>query len=153
MIQPLRTVHRHAFTVLAVLLPGVLIAGLWARHSRPNWNPTAAEREPTLRVIAVKDGLWEKYPIRTALVEDPQSKAVSLRLQLPADLNEPDLLLYWADQEEQGPALPANARLLGAYATGKGVSLPQDAASGGRLFLYSLAHRELVDTATLEKLP
>lgn len=39
MIQPLRTVHRHVFIALAVLLPMILAAAVIARHQFPVATP------------------------------------------------------------------------------------------------------------------
>jgi len=42
MIQPLRTVHRRLFIVLAVVLTAVFIAALWAQRAPIPKNPTVA---------------------------------------------------------------------------------------------------------------
>ncbi len=71
----------------------------------------------------------------------------------PQDLNEPDLLLYWAATEPQGNSLPSQAHLVGAFAAGKALKLPSDSERVGGLVLYSLAHQAIFDSAAVEKMP
>ena len=46
MIQPLRTIHRRIFLILALLLPALLLNGIVFRYSWPtaNRSPNAAAR-------------------------------------------------------------------------------------------------------------
>lgn len=46
MIRPLRRAHRRLWLLLAVLLPALFVAGLWARRTTTPANP---------------DLLWERY--------------------------------------------------------------------------------------------
>jgi hypothetical protein len=154
MIQPLRAVHRRTFLALTAVLPAILIAGLGARHPNLRAVVKAEELSSMAHLPAAPHLQWQKHAIRSEFytsVQEPDK--VSLLLQLPSELNEPDLLLYWADRQAQGNQLPAQARLLGSFTSGRTFSLPQDARQSGLLMLYSLAHREVVDTAAVEKLP
>jgi hypothetical protein len=54
--------------------------------------------------------------------EADRSQDIYLVLQPVQDLNEPDLLLYWATNAPQGNVLPGDARVLGALTTGKAFS-------------------------------
>jgi hypothetical protein len=82
---------------------------------------------------------------------EPGKRSVLLK---PAqELSDPDLLLYWSTIGPSGNSLPADARLLGVFTPGRALELPSEAAQGGHLTLYSLAHQSVVDTASRERLP
>ncbi len=154
MIQPLRTVHRRAFVALAFVLTTILLVGIGAR--RPPRRPTArpAEMPASAYLLRKSAKLWRKQAIQSGLYSDSKNPQVTYLVFEPAqELNDPDLLLYWARAEPQGNTLPAPARLLGAFAAGKAFALPRDAERDGHLVLYSLAHQEVVDTATVEAVP
>ena len=152
MIQPLRTVHRRAFVALALVLPAVVLVGLGARRPRPRPTAQVAAVPASAYVVRESGKLWHKHSIRSAFYSDtnnPQDMYVVL--QPAQELNEPDLLLYWADTEPERNSLPAQARLLGAFVAGCPFALQGERE--GLLVLYSLAHQEISDTATVEKLP
>lgn len=149
MIQPLRTVHRSAFAVLAVGLPVVLALGLTARHPRA----VVESSEHSQSLLRAADGLWQRHAIRTEFRTDadhPGQFGVAL---LPAQwLNEPDVLLYWSGDAPRGNTIPEKAQLLGPFAPGKSFPLAQRQRPG-YLVLYSPAHQAVIDTAKLESLP
>jgi hypothetical protein len=73
---------------------------------------------------------------------------------LPAqELNEPDLLLYWAAIAPEGNSLPKEARLVGAFNTAKVFPIPLNEKRAGYLVLFSPAHQTVFDTARVEMLP
>ena len=154
MIQPLRTVHRRAFVALAFVLPVLLALGLGARRAR-----TSPATQPITEINSAKQSgvQWQKHAIRSRLyagldtANRPQDIFVTLE---PAqNVNEPDLLLYWAGSEPQGGSLPTQARLLGALSASNTFTLPREVNGAGYLVLYSLAHQTVVDTARVENLP
>lgn len=154
MIQPLRSLHRCVFSVLAVLLPAIFLAGLGARHPRPRTSMGAPQLSSSATLVFKSDNLWKKHPMRSQFYRDanpPQD--VHVVLQPLQETSDPDLLLYWSADEAQGDALPAGAQLLGAFVAGKTFALPQEAKPASHLILYGLAHQATVDTATMEKLP
>ena len=154
MIQPLRTVHRRAFVTLALVLPAVLFIGLRARRSRPGPGAHAAELPSTAYVVRESSNLWQKHLIHSKFYsESDGSQDVYLVLQPVESLKEPDLLIYWLGNAPQGNVLPADAQLVGAFATGKALLLPPEEKRAGQLVLFSPAHQTVVDTAALEKLP
>jgi hypothetical protein len=129
MIRPLRRAHRAVVTTLAVLLPVLVVAGLAARREVPasmesmRLSPRPATREEETPGVIVR---WEKRLER-----------------LPA----PDVLVYWSREPVAGSELPRDAVLLGRFVPGV---LPRPASrSAGYLILYSLARREVLDTARL----
>ncbi len=129
MIQPLRRCHRFTFFALAVLLPALFGAGLIARR-------------PLVNVEATSDRINLIMPNGTAMVADARDlwgKAV----------DDPDLLVYWNQNETQTAALPANAQLLGSLESGRhGVMrVPR----GGYLTLYSLAYQKAVAQARVPR--
>ena len=69
----------------------------------------------------------------TAKSDRPQD--IYVVLQPAQELNEPDLLLYWATNAPQGNALPAEAQLVGPFATGKAFLLPLNEKRAGHLVL------------------
>jgi hypothetical protein len=149
MIQPLRSVHRRAFLALAAILPTILVVGLIARHrNAPVAGDTreAPERTGGSNVASH----WQKHSIDTYFYASPASEgeiAIVLVPQLP--LEDPDLLLYW---NTDSSADLSQARLLGPFVKGKRYSLPASERRG-ELMLYSLAHRAVIDHATIEDLP
>ena len=154
MIQPLRGVHRHAFVALALVLPAILLIGLGARHPRLGPIATATDVPGTRNVVKESSNLWQKHSIRSWFYSKPdRPQAIYVVLQPGQELNEPDLLLYWATNAPQGNVLPGEAQLVGAFATGKAFLLPLNDKGAGHLLLFSPAHQTIFDTAAVEKLP
>lgn len=153
MIQPLRTLHRRMFILLAGVLPVILGAGLMARHHvqlAKADTPTTKQSSKHLHQGTV---VWAKNTFDTEIYSGlVNPRAVQFSLKPFRDLDEPDLLLYWTSQPgTDSPDLPG-AHLLGPFRPGELYSLP----TGTRqpfLVLYSLAHHEVVDTGRIEVLP
>jgi len=154
MIQPLRIVHRRLFLTLAVALPAILTAGLAARRQAPQViaKPEGAVAE---RFIMKKsDRMWQNNPIVTEFYGDASDPAAAYVALRPTHaLDEPDLLLYWISGDLSGNELPPQARLLGSFVPGNILALDTHGQRSGRLVLYSAAHRAIVDTSLVERLP
>lgn len=154
MIQPLRTAHRRVFVTLALVLPAILVAGLSARHRVSPAVAPSKQIPASAQALRGSSSLWRTHVIRTEFYADASSpETLYVVLQPAHDLVEPDLLLYWAASQPSGDALPAEAKLLGAFGESKTFPLPRNAAQGGYLVLYSLAHQSVIDTTAVEKLP
>jgi len=97
--------------------------------------------------------LWQKHPIQSKFYSTPDRPDIYVVLQPAQELNEPDLLLYWAADAPQGNALPGTAQLVGAFTAGKASLLPLNEKRAGHLALFSPAHQTVVDYARVEKLP
>ena len=154
MIQPLRAVHRRAFVALALVLPAILLIGLGAR--RPHLGPSAhaTDAPDTRNMVRESSNLWQKYSIQSRFYRKPERPLEMYVVLLPAqELNEPDLLLYWAANAPQGNVLPQEAQLLGAFITGKAFLLPLNEKGAGHLVLFGQAHQTVVDSARVERLP
>jgi hypothetical protein len=154
MIQPLRTVHRRAFVALAVVLPAIVLIGLGARHARS--GPTARPIDVPVGAYVVRTSttLWQKHSMQSRFYGKPDHpQDIYLVLQPMQELNEPDLLIYWVTDAPRGNVLPANARLVGAFAMGKAFLLPLEEKRAGHLVLFSPARQTVFDTARVEKLP
>jgi len=154
MIQPLRTVHRRAFVVLALVLPAILLAGIEARHPGTSLTRRAPELPATAYLVRESNGLWTQHSIATKFYgrsESPKDIYVVLRPMQP--LNEPDLLLYWSTETPQGNSLPSESLLVAPYAADEGFALPLEKGRAGNLILFSLAHQTVFDSARVEKLP
>ena len=154
MIQPLRAVHRRAWVALALVLPAIVLIGLGARHPRLTLNAHAAGVPITAHVVRESSNLWQKHAIQSKFYgtsDRPQD--IYVVLQPAEELNEPDLLLYWASDAPQGNALPGNAQLVGTFTTGKAYLLLLNEKPAGHLVLFSPAHQTVVDSARVERLP
>jgi hypothetical protein len=154
MIQPLRAVHRRAFVALALVLPAILLVGLGARRPRLDPGANATHVPGTSNVVKESSNLWQKHSIQSRFYSKPdRPQAIHVVLQPAQDLNEPDLLLYWATDAPQGNVLPGDAQLVGAFSAGKAFLLPLNDKGAGHLVLFSPAHQTVFDTAAVEKLP
>jgi hypothetical protein len=154
MIQPLRAVHRRAFVALALLLPAILFIGLRARRSSQGPNVYAADVPADAYVVRESSNLWQKHSIQSRFYRKQDRPLDTYVVLLPAEeLNEPDLLLYWAIGAPKGNVLPAEARLVGAFTTGKAFLLPLEQKRAGYLVLFSQAHQTVFDAAKVEMLP
>ena len=151
MIQPLRTVHRQAFIALAALLPMIVAAALIARHQFPTLRPATSRIPQDAIRLKQASATWTKNSFDTEFYSEAKNPSGVLAvLKTRRDLDAPDLLLYWSQSEANSSDLNA-ARLLGSFVAGKSYSLPAG-TDGGTLVLYSLAHREIVDSARIEGL-
>ena len=151
MIQSLRTVHRHAFIALAAMLPIILAAALIARHRIPAVGPTIFSIPQDAIRLRQASATWNKNSFDTELYSEPKNPGgVLIVLKTRHNLDAPDLLLYWSQFDVNSAGLN-DARLLGPFIAGKSYSLPAG-TNGGALVLYSLAHREMVDSARIEGL-
>ena len=154
MIQPLRAVHRRAFVALALVLPTILLIGLGVRRPRLGPVADATDIEGTGNMVSESSNLWQKHSIRSMFYSNPDRPQEIYVVLLPAqELNEPDLLLYWAANAPQGNVLPVNSQLLGAFGKGKAFLLPSNEKGTGYLVLFSAAHETVFDTAAVEMLP
>ena len=154
MIQPLRTVHRRAWVALALVLPAIVLIGLGARHPRLAPSTQAADVPTTAFEVTDSSVLWLNHAVQSKFYgESDRPQDIYVVLQPAEELNEPDLLLYWASDAPQGNALPGNAQLVGAFTTGKAYLLLLNEKPAGHLVLFSPAHQTVVDYARVEKLP
>ncbi len=154
MIQPLRAVHRRAFVALALVLPAILLIGLGARRPRLGPSAHATDAPDTGNMVRESGNLWQKHSIQSRFYRKPERPLDTYVVLLPAqELNEPDLLLYWATNSPQGNVLPGEAQLVGAFTAGKAFLLPLNEKRAGHLVLFSPAHQTVFDTARVEKSP
>ncbi len=153
MIQPLRAAHRKAFAVLAISLPMVLWVGLQKRELPLGQGSVIVAMPSSMYLVRQSDRLWGKHMIQSKFYgASANGEDVEVVLLPPLEWNDPDLLLYWSG--DLRPAADVSQwTLLGTFAAGRVFALPLDAKRGGHLALYSLAHREFVDSALVEKLP
>ena len=155
MIRSLRIRHRIAWTVLAVGLPVLFLSALASR--RPPRSMAAAPNFSTRDLgtwvtIGFQDQMFGDLPIRWNQIGDgkPPSRA-GIELLRSAPLAVPDPLLYWsADRPADDRSLPGTAFLVGMVGTDEvqRFPLPADALlKNGALYVYSLAHQEVVALA------
>ena len=151
MIQPLRTAHRRVFIVLAVLLPAIIAGGLIARRHNAIPASTSPGVLQDVAGIDLASATWDKNSCVTKFYWDAAHE-IKVRISFnPArELQDPDLLLYWANAGAV-PADLSNAALLGPFHAGEAYSIPPKQVAG-YLILYSLAHRTIVDRAKVKVL-
>lgn len=147
----LRRRHRVATIALALLMPPALALALAARSGSPlsGGLPQAlAARVASGAPRWSRDDLWTVTPIRTQGFAGATSEAAPVIELTPLrDPMLPDLLVYWS-AARASDRLPEGAQLLGRLAGTEARRFAAPAA-GGRLYLYSLGHARLVDSATL----
>jgi hypothetical protein len=154
MIQPLRVVHRRAFVVLALVLPTILLIGLGARRPGLASNTHAVDVSGTGIIERESSNSWQKHAIQSKFYsKSARPQEIYLVLQPEKELNEPDLLLYWATNAPEGNVLPTDAQFVDAFTAGKAFLLPLEEKRAGHLVLFSRAHQAVFDTARVEKLP
>jgi hypothetical protein len=154
MIQPLRTVHRGTFVILAFVLPAVLMAGLGARRLPRPSRPQVLELSSSAHLARKSDALWQTHAIQSEFYTDSnRSGDIQVILHPEHELNEPDVLLYWSVEQPTGDALPAASQLLGPVAASTTFTVPPGVERGGYLILFSLPYQRLIDIAKVEALP
>jgi hypothetical protein len=153
MISPLRSLHRGAFVTLALALPAILLIGIAARR-RPDPSLGLSSLPATWYVVEQSSSLWQKHTILSSFYSTPsRPQDIHVVLVPSHEFNEPDLLLYWANDLPSGNALPAEAQLMGAFAAGHSFLLPLNGKRAGHLVIFSSALQTVFDTANVEKLP
>jgi hypothetical protein len=150
MIQPLRSAHRRVWYALALVLPAILVAGLLARPHGP--RSPASMQALKLHETYFSAHAWTRLPIETRYFLDSRLPTPAIGFETKPDLNLADPLLYWSASLPDGDRLPPGALLMGEFHSGRLYPFPPVAAPGTHLILYSLAHRKVIDTATLERL-
>jgi hypothetical protein len=157
-IRALRRRHLRAFTLLAVVLPAILVAALTTRRTPPvvASAPTALT-DPTLDTWVAFDSaeaqaLEVSIRIRllapAATTSGPMTR-LGVELEPTRAIGRPDVLVYWtALAPGSNEALPSDALLIGAMGgtRPRRFELPRPAQSSGSLVLYSAAHREVLGT-------
>jgi hypothetical protein len=143
-IARLRRRHRIATVALAALMPPALAVALAVRSATPAIGaipPVLAAGEAGGTPRWSRDDLGSAVPLRVRGFD------ASIELAPLRDPLLPDLLVYWA-ADGTADRLPDGARLLGRLAAteARRFAVP---APGGRLYLYSLGHARLVDSAAL----
>jgi nitrite reductase/ring-hydroxylating ferredoxin subunit len=113
MISPIRSLHRRTFVALAIVLPVILSIGIGAR-SRPGSNSGGSSLPATWYVVKQSSSLWQKNTILSTFYSTPsRPQDIHVVLVPSHELNEPDLLLYWANDPPSGNALPTEAQFIG----------------------------------------
>jgi hypothetical protein len=152
MIQPLRKVHRVTFYLVAAFVPLVFTAALVQRPAEP-----MAVRPPGKPSELRLDGatMWPSSSIATRCTQGVSGPTVRVEVLKPLEIADP-LLYFVTDSEtaQKQPSppndLPANAVLLGQARDEAVFPLP---AQRGRLILYSLGNRKIVDQLAVEVKP
>lgn len=146
MIRRLRTQHRLIMTALAVVLPLLFIAGLKVRRTFPN-----AAKLPEQEVTSDRSERflpWEEVGLLVRFQKDERGKSQALLDVIPSrDFDEPDLLVFWDEQDGNDGKIHERAVLLGSL---KGRQLRRMKVpftvppESGHIVLYSLAHAKVI---------
>ena len=154
MIQPLRTVHRNVFVILALAIPLILTAGLGARHSRQGATVPAAQVPASMHLVRETSRAWLRHAMEMKYYTDSAHPgSIYVVFHAAEELNEPDLLVYGSAILPSGDTLPSDARFVGRFAADQPLALPANSDLQGYLVLFSLPHQSVFDTAKLENLP
>jgi len=152
MIAAARRRHRIAIGALAAVVPPLFAIALLARPA-PTAPLVAPDAPPATALLWERDDRWPRLPILTRVWGlRPDGPPAVVELAPARDPMRPDVLVYWAP-DGTPERLPEGAFLLGrlAGASARRLALPAEvaAAAAGRLWLYSLGHHELLDSASL----
>src|SRR4051795_6413582 len=119
MIQPLRTVHRSTFAVLAIALPTVFWIGLRAREVPLGMSSAIVAMPSSMYLLRQSDRLWGKHIIQSKFYGDSANgDDVEVVLLPPREMNDPDLLLYWTGDLRPDADI-SGWKLLGPFAAGR----------------------------------
>ena len=93
--------------------------------------------------------MFAKSPVQVRLLrEQKDAGRFAIALSAANGFVKPDLIVYWVEGNPKiTGALPANAILLGTFATTILPLSDEVANSSGALILYSLADNEIVDVS------
>jgi len=155
MIRPLRQRHRVILFGLSAFLPALFVMGIVSRKPVPVLPslPSALARQvvPVRESLWVREDLWEKGPMRTRLLTEPNHSSLAVEIVAREPIVRPDMLVYWVPGAAAlGDSLPNDAVFLGAWMQppASALALPVAAkASQGKLILYSLADHEIVNVS------
>lgn len=173
MNRRLRNRHRWVMLVLGAVLPLGLSAALVLREPMPTSDPkhwasaeglgmsSMAELAPDVLVLDAS-ARWSDARIQCHVWTPAEGGAVRIELQALEDLALPDVLLYWGSGQSKSAGADldwlGNEVLMGPFFGDAPLQyvLPSDASEGeaikGRLFLFSLAHGDVIASASLEGL-
>jgi hypothetical protein len=156
-IRAHRRRHLRAFTILAVVLPTILVSALTTRRTPPVVaSAPIVLTDSTLDTWVALDSAGAQVlevPIQIRLLA-PLPSATPTRFGVELEparaMGRPDVLVYWtASMPAPKEALPSDAFLLGSIggARPRRFELPQPALQArGSLIIYSAAHREILGT-------
>jgi len=137
--------------VLALVLPALVVTGLLARRDTPGMvepDPWRAGAGPAPDGELRRIVSWEGGTLMATFAAAQADSAPQVRIEMIDEPQRPELLVYWVSGVTGSPpTLPDGARLLGALAGRRPVTLklPADPdGSRGRLIVYSPTQNEIV---------
>lgn len=153
MIASLRRRHRGMTLALAVVAPAAFVTAIAVRPepTRQAELPAplvrAAPATASSTVVLESDALWQGRSLHTRVL----TAGDRYQLELAADepLRAPDVLVYASAATTEDAVLPPDARLLGRLGDGTPRVLMLGHAIPERLWLFSLAHGEVLAHADL----
>lgn len=112
------------------------------------------ELPASARLVRMSNTLWSKGAIKTEFYEDSTRPGeIVVVLRPTVELTEPDVLVYWSQEQPVADLLPAQVALAGPFRADQVLALPAKSDLPGYLILFSLPHHMVVDSAKVEKLP
>ncbi len=149
-IQPLRSLHRNTFLVLAVSLPLLVISGLLARHS---WPTSESNEQASLPGNFVSEQTVDVDGRKVAVdVYSDAANPGAFRFVTTEPLAAPDVLVYWSEVGSSS-SLPGDALLVGPFGTHTRYRPPVHNPTHGYLILYSVARQQLLAAFSVEARP
>jgi hypothetical protein len=144
--------HQRIFTMLALIIPGLLFIGLVFRPQ----VPPVADIDPALRDYGgfPTAGEWHPQIVSAEILEfevqarsNASTDTGTLLIRPKTHILKPDLLVYWASSPPASDTLGKDAVLVGRLSgtSRRQLALPTAASGGnGTILIYSLAHHEVI---------
>ncbi len=150
MIRSLRSHHHWTMIALVLLLPAILIAGVLGRRAFPR-VPRLPEESSQLDRGGQFD-LWNDVRLRVRFDKPVRTNERATMYVVPVqELMDPDVLVYWDDQDGGSGKPSERAILLGSLKGNqmRRLSVPMTVPeSSGFLVLYSLAHEKVLGASS-----
>lgn len=150
MIQPLRTVHRATFIVLALALP-ILLAAAIASRKPPRVAELAQKQKAATETVGEFRFLFNGERVSLSLnhfTAKPGGR-YTLRSEL-AQTSLPETLLFWTSSGAKD-AIPFDAALIGPIVIDRPFTMAENYASSGSLLLYDAPHKRILAQVSLEQ--
>jgi hypothetical protein len=139
------------FTVLGMVLPVVLVVGLYERTSVPVMTSLPAglvtNRPVSGSLVLLKTCAFPHTSTSAKLFGTQKGDDFTIQISTGVEPEKPDVLVYWVPGSPPGfDKIPAGAFLLGELGS-QSLSLPVGERPDGVLMLYSLADGEVIDVS------
>ncbi len=151
MIARLRRAHPWAlFTPLTLVAAGLVWLGPrpeFERQAPLTRGPEAPTSEPGAAFFIDLPG-GELIALRSWPADERRSRPL-IEVAWPAEVPQPEVLVYAAEAPGMAGALPSDARLIGALGGSQRSLFPWPAGAGAHWILFDLVHQEILGSVKL----